>query len=255
MKIARRLVVLAGLLAAVPVAAAEGPAIAAAADLNAALPEVAAAFTRATGRRVRLVFGSSGNFTQQIRNGAPFEVFLSADEAYVAALAAAGRTEGAGVLYAIGRIGLFVPRGSAVRGIDDLAAAARDGRLTRFAMPNPAHAPYGRAAREALQKAGAWTAVAPRLVLGENAAQATQFATSGSVQAAIIPLALASTPAVRAAGRFVAIDAGWHAPLRQRVVLVKGAGATAREFYRFVQAPAARAILRRHGFVVPGDGR
>ncbi|WP_439534862.1 molybdate ABC transporter substrate-binding protein [Polymorphobacter sp.] len=242
------------LLVAPAAAQTPAPTIAAAADLNAALPEVAALFTRQTGKHVRLVFGSSGNFTQQIANGAPFALFLSADEAYVARLAADGKTQGDGVLYATGRIGLFVPTASPIKadaGLKDLARAAADGRLRKFAIANPDHAPYGRAAREALRHAGLWTAIQPKLVLGENAAQATQFAASGSAQAGIIPYALALTPSVKAAGRFVLIDAGWHQPLRQRAVLLAGAGATARAFYTFLQQPPARAILARHGFTTP----
>jgi len=256
MKFCRSTVLLITALAAIlagPVGAlaAEGPAIAAAADLNAALPDVAALFARQSGKTVRLTFGSSGNFAQQILNGAPFEVYLSADEAYVAKLAAAGKTDGSGALYATGRIGLFLPTGSPLKpdgSLKDLGIAAGDGRLQKFAIANPEHAPYGRAAQQALQKAGVWAAVQPRLVLGENVAQATQFATSGSAQGGIIPLSLALTPAVRAAGAFVLIDASAHAPLRQRMVLIKGASTTAREFYAFLQAPPARAIFKRYGF-------
>jgi len=201
------------------------------------------------------VFGSSGSFTQQIQNGAPYEVFLSADEGYVRTLQAAGRTEGGGELYAVGRIGIFTPRGSPVRadaGLRDLRAALRDGRLRKLAIANPAHAPYGRAAREALQRAGLWTAAEPRLVLGENVSQATQFATSGAAQAGIIPLSLATTPQVKAAGAFVLLPADWHAPLRQRAVVLKGAGPTARAFHDFLQGAEARAIFARYGFSLPG---
>lgn len=234
---------------------APAPAVAAASDLQAALPEVAAAFHRGTGGRVKLTFGSSGALTQQILNGAPYEVFLSADEAYVRRLQAAGRTAGAGSPYAVGRIGLFVPRGSPVRAdaaLRDLGAAVRDGRVRKFAIANPEHAPYGRAAREVLQHAGLWNALAPRLVLGENVSQATQFAVSGAAQAGIIPLSLALTPQVKAAGTFVLIPADWHRPLRQRAVLIRGAGPTARAFHTFLQGREARAILARHGFSLPG---
>lgn len=253
----RRRAVLAAVLAAVavPASGAEAPPIAAAADLNAALPEVAALFTRQTGKTVRLAFGSSGNFTQQILNGAPFEVFLSADVAYVAKLAAAGKTDGAGMQYATGRIGVFQPAGSPIKAdsrLRDLSAAIRDGRLRKFAIANPEHAPYGRAAREALASAGLWDAIKPRLVFGENVAQATQFATSGSAQGGIIPLSLALTPQVKAAGSFALIAADWHQPLRQQAVLIKGAGDTARAFYAFIQTPPARTILKRYGFIVPG---
>jgi molybdate transport system substrate-binding protein len=244
-------------LVAAPVAArAAGPAplVAAASDLSGALPEVAAAFRRQTGQPVKLVFGSSGAFTQQILSGAPFEVFLSADEAYVATLKAAGKTEGDGALYAVGRIGLFTPNGSPLKAdasLKDLAAAATDGRLATFAIANPDHAPYGRAAREALQHAGVWDAVRGKLVLGENVSQATQFAASGSAQGGIIPLSLALTPAVKAAGRFVLLPADWHAPLRQRATLIRGASPAARAFLGFLQGPQGRAILARYGFTRP----
>ncbi|RAK60632.1 molybdate ABC transporter substrate-binding protein [Phenylobacterium hankyongense] len=245
---------LALVLAPLAARAADAPAVAAASDLSAALPEVAGAFQKATGQTVKLTFGSSGNFTQQIQNGAPYEIFLSADESYVQTLQAAGRTQGPGELYAVGRIGLFLPKGSPLKPdatLKDLGAAARDGRLRKFAIANPDHAPYGRAAREALQAAGVWDAVQPKLVLGENVSQATQFATSGSAQGGVIPLSLAITPQVKAAGRFVPLPADRHQPLRQRMVLLTGAGPTAQAFYRFLQGPQARTILARYGFTLP----
>lgn len=232
------------------------PPVAAAADLNAALPEVLREFTARTGRSVKLVFGSSGTFTQQIQNGAPFQLFLSADEAYVQTLITAGKAEGPGALYATGRIGVFLPRNSRIPAdtmLKGLIAAARRGDITKFAIANPEHAPYGRAAREALQQLGIWTALQPRLVLGENAAQATQFAMSGSAQGGIIPLSLALTPQVRDAGTFLLIDASRHQPLRQRMVLTTRAGPTARAFFAFLQTNAARDILARYGFVLPAS--
>jgi molybdate transport system substrate-binding protein len=239
-----------------PGAAAAVPVIAAAADLDYALKEVADHFTKDTGREVKLVFGSSGNFTTQIRQGAPFEVFLSADEEYVEALDKEGKTEGEGTLYAIGRIGLFAPKGSPLKvdgQLTDLDAALKGGRVQKFAIANPEHAPYGRAARAALQHAGLWDAIQPKLVLGENVSQATQFATSGSAQGGIIPFSLASAPVVAEAGTFALIPETWHPALRQRMVLLKGAGETARGFYAYMQTPAARAILKRYGFVLPGE--
>jgi molybdate transport system substrate-binding protein len=241
------------ILLAPPARAQDAPTIAAASDLAAALPEIAKAFKAKTGAEVRLTFGSSGAFTQQILNGAPYEVFLSADEAYVERLREAGKTQGPGALYGVGRIGLFVPKGSPLKAdLKDIAAAARDGRLRRFAIANPTHAPYGRAAREALQQLGVWTDVEPKLVLGETASQATQFATSGGAEGGIIPLSLSMTPQVKAAGAFVLIPAGWHGPLRQRAASLKGAGPTALAFYNFLLSPEARKIFARYGFSAPG---
>jgi molybdate transport system substrate-binding protein len=243
-------------LAQTPDAAAPGPSIAAASDLQFALMEIAADFRRDTGRRVRLVFGSSGNFRRQIAEGAPFELFLSADEAYIAALAKDGRTEDGGVRYATGRIVLFAAKGSPLRpdaALADLKAAVADGRVRHFAIANPEHAPYGRAAREALQAAGLWDALMPRLVLGENVLQAAQFATTGGAQGGIVAYSLARSPVLAGKGDYVLLPAESHTPLHQRMVLVKGAGATAREFYRYLQAPAARAVFARFGFTLPGE--
>lgn len=238
--------------------AADAPPVAAAADLKFALTELAEHFTRDTGREIRLSFGSSGNFTTQIENGAPFQIFLSADEQYIFRLAAKNLTQDQGTLYAIGRIVLFAPHGSPLRvdeAMADLKAAVGDGRIKRFAIANPEHAPYGRAARAALQAMGLWSSMETRLVLGENASQATQFATSGSCQGGIIPLSLSKAPEVAKLGIFALIPTDRHVgePLRQRMVLLNTAGETARAFYQYLQAPHAREIFSRYGFVLPEE--
>jgi molybdate transport system substrate-binding protein len=253
-----RAMVIAAILiaAAAPVRGASVPNVAAASDLQFALADIAVAFTRDTGQAVNLAFGSSGNFRQQIAQGAPFELFLSADEAYVDALAGEGRTVDRGTRYATGRIALSVPAGGTLRldaTLADLKAAVVDGRVQRFAIANPEHAPYGRAAREALQRAGVWEAIAPHLVLGENVSQAAQFATSGAAQGGIFAYSLALSPAIAAKGSVVLLPAQSHAPLHQRMVLLKGAGATAQAFYAYLQRPAARALFRRHGFLLPDE--
>jgi molybdate transport system substrate-binding protein len=234
----------------------DAPVIAAASDLKFALEEIAARFKADTGSDVTLVFGSSGNFQRQILEGAPFEMFLSADEELVSELASEGKTADAGALYAIGRIALFVPHGSALRAdpeLADLKAALADGRLQKFAIANPEHAPYGRRSEEALRHAGLWEEIKDRLVLGENVAQAAQFVTSGSAQGGIIAYSLALSPAVSRLGTFVLIPADWHEPLRQRMVLRKDAGETAHLFFRYMQEEQARTILRKAGFLLPGD--
>ena len=232
------------------------PVIAAAADLKFALEEIAQAFTRTTGKSVKLAFGSSGNFTRQIAEGAPFEMYMSADEAFVFAVAREGHTFDEGTLYAIGRIVIMVPNGSPLKPdgeLKDLAAAVADGRLRKFAIANPEHAPYGRAAQQALANAGLWDKIRDKLVLGENVSQAAQFATSGSAQGGIIALSLARSPSVSKLGQYALLPAESHESLRQRMVLLKGAGDTAKAFYQFVQQPAARAIFRRYGFLLPSE--
>lgn len=234
--------------------AAEVPALAAASDLQYALTEVSAAFNRSTGRSVKLAFGSSGNFTRQIMQGAPFELFFSADEAYVQTLYERGFALDAGTLYAVGRLALFVPTGSSVKAdaqMSDLAVALADGRLRKLAIANPEHAPYGRAAREALRAKGLWAKAQEHLVLGENVSQAAQFAASGSAQAALIASSLALSEPMARAGAHALVPQDWHAPLRQRMVLMRTAGAAAQQFYLFAQSPAARAVFERYGFTLP----
>lgn len=233
---------------------AEATRVAAAADLKFALGEIAASYEKDTGRKLLLSFGSSGNFARQIPQGAPFDLFLSADEAYIFRLAGQGLLRDDGQLYAIGRIALLVPHGSplAVDGeLRDLAAALADGRLQRLAIANPQHAPYGRAARAALEQAGLWQALQDKLVLGENVAQAAQFALSGSAQGGIVAWSLVKAPALARLGVAVLIPESWHPPLRQRMALTRRAGEDASLFYDYLQQPAARAVFERYGFSLP----
>jgi len=236
--------------------AADAPSIAAASDLQFALTEVAAAFKSSTGRDVKLAFGSSGNFFRQISQGAPFQMFLSADESFVADLAAKRLTVDEGVLYAVGRIVLIAPHGSPLAAdgsLDDLAAALEDGRLKKFAIANPEHAPYGQRAEEALRHAGLWEAIKGQLVYGENVSQAAQFALSGNAQGGIVAWSLALAPEVTARGTYALIPEAMHKPLRQRMALLKDASETARLFHSYMQQDEARAIMRRYGFVLPGE--
>lgn len=230
--------------------------VAAASDLKFAIEEVAAQFEKATGHKLRLVFGSSGNFKTQIMHGAPFHLFMSADEQFVDELADAGKTEDRGRAYAVGRIGIMVPPGSPLKAdgeLKDLAAALKDGRLQKFAIANPDHAPYGARAMEALKHQRLWDSLQGKLVLGENISQAAQFATSGSTQGGIIAYSLALAPAVARLGSFALIPESWHQPLKQRMVLVKGAPPVARAFYEHLSTPAAQAIMVRYGFAMPNN--
>jgi molybdate transport system substrate-binding protein len=235
----------------------EAPPIAVAANLQAAMEEIATAFAADTGLSVRLVTGSSGNFVRQIRQGAPFELFFSADEGYVRDLAADGFTRDEGMLYGLGRIVLIVPHGSPLKAdgtLEDLSSALADGRLTRFSIANPEHAPYGVAAEQALKHQHLWDALQTKLVLGENVSQAVQFAVSGNAQGGIVAYSLALSPEVAARADHALIPEDWHQPLNQRMVLLKGAGSTAERFYSYVQSPPARAIFRKFGYLLPGEG-
>lgn len=227
--------------------------VAAASDLKFALEELVPLFEKASGHRVKLVLGSSGNLYAQIAQGAPFHVFMSADEGFVFRLADAGKTRDRGRLYALGRIGLMVPHGSPLQAdgeLKDLAAALKDGRLKRLAIANPEHAPYGMRAKEALQHAGLWADIQPRLVLGENISQAAQFATSGSAQGGIVAQSLALAPQVGRLGRFALIPANWHQPLTQRMVVLKDAPPAAQAWDAFLASNASLEIMRRYGFDV-----
>jgi len=242
------------LCAAEPVRAQKAPLVAAAADLRFALESIAQRFTGESGERVELVFGSSGTLTRQIIDGAPFELFLSADEAFAETLASAGLTRDGGALYAVGRIVIFAPHRSPLKvdaRLEGLRSLLARGGVTRFAIANPEHAPYGRAAEAALRATGLWESVKPSLVLGENIAQAAQFATTGNAVGGVLAYSLVLAPPLSERGTYALIPDSLHPPLRQRMVLLKRANETAQRFYRYLQQPAAREILRTYGFVVP----
>ncbi len=235
---------------------AQVPVIVAAADLKFALEEVAATFAADTKRELKLVFGSSGNFAREIEHGAPFQMFLSADEGLVFKLEEAGKTVDRGVLYALGRIVIMVPHGSPLKADPELRhldAALAEGRITRFAIANPEHAPHGKRAEEALRHAGLWDRIKDHLVLGENVSQTAELVTAGGAQGGIIAYSLALSPSVSKLGRYALIPDAWHQPLKQRMVLIKGANETTQAFYRYLQQPAARDILRRYGLALPGE--
>jgi molybdate transport system substrate-binding protein len=244
-----------GLPACAEKSAAGTATVAAAADLQYAIAEVIALFRKETGIDVRLSLGSTGNFARQIREGAPFDLFLAAEESFIFDLARLGLAGDEGAIYGIGRIVVKVPEGSVLAAdgtLESLRAALAQGRIRRFAIANPEHAPYGQRAEEALRHAGLWDAIQPFLVMGENVAQAAQFALSGNAEGGIIAYSLALAPDVAARGTHALIPASWHRPLRQRMALLRGAGPEAQALYSFIQTPAARAIMQRYGFAVPG---
>ncbi len=195
--------------------------VAAAADLTYAMNEIAANFEKATGCSVRVSTGSSGNFLAQIENGAPFDVFFSADIEYPRKLETEGlATPGSTYLYAVGKIVLWVRNDSRLD-VSKGIAALRDPSLQKLAIANPQHAPYGRAAEEALRSAGVYDAVKDRLVLGENISQAAQFVESGNADAGILALSLVLSPGLKEKGRYARVPENLYAPIQQGVVLVR----------------------------------
>jgi molybdate transport system substrate-binding protein len=241
------------LLAGVASAAAPVISVAAAADLRFALEELVAEFRQSHGGvEVRTTYGSSGNFRAQIMNGAPFDVFFSADAEYPRRLEKEGFAEpGSTFVYGVGRLVLWVPNASRL----DLAAtglrAVLDPRVKRIAIANPTHAPYGRAAEAALRSLGLYEQVKNKLVLGENISQTAQFVESGAADAGLIAIALALAPPLRDAGRYVEVPADAYPRLEQAGVVLKTARdpAAATAFREFVSGPRGQEILRRFGFV------
>ena len=230
------------------------PTIAAAANLNFALTEIANQFERERGTRVEVVFGASGTLTRQIRDGAPFEMFLAADEEFPNQLTAAGLTRDGGAVYAIGRLVLFAPTGSPLKvdeRLDGLSRLLNAGGVTRFAIANPEVAPYGRAAEATLRKHGLWDPIRSRLVLGDSIAQAAQFATTGNAVGGLIAYSLVKEPALADKGTYALVPQTDHPPLRQRMVLLKQATPVVAQFYHYMQGPAARAILVKNGYEAP----
>jgi molybdate transport system substrate-binding protein len=230
------------------------PIVAAAANLNVALAAIGGDFAREHGARVEIVFGASGTLARQIRDGAPFEMFLAADEEFPNQLARAGLTVDAGTVYAVGRLALFAPTGSPLEvdpRLEGLTALLKAGRVPRFAMANPEVAPYGRAAETLLRKYGLWDGIRPRLVLGDTIAQAAQFATTGNAVGGLLAYSLVLAPAFADRGTYALINESDHPPLRQRMVLLKRASETVRQFYRYVQGPTARATLAKYGYGLP----
>lgn len=230
------------------------PAVAAASDLKFALEEIATAYRLETSQSVRLVFGSSGNLTTQILQGAPFDVFLSADESLTRKLYLAGLTTDPGQVYGRGRLVLYLPKGSEHRAdaeLKGLEQGLRAGTIKRLAIANPEHAPYGLRAVQVLKGLGLWDVAQPRLVLGENVTQAASFASTGNAQAALIAWSLVLAPPLSHEGRFALIPETMHEPLVQSMTLLKKAGPAAWAFYAYLQQSTAQAILARHGFKAP----
>jgi molybdate transport system substrate-binding protein len=224
---------------------------AAAADLSSVLPELARKYKSQSSVEVRLSFGASGNLTQQIRNGAPFDVFFSADENYPRQLMADGFAERDSLYrYAIGRLVLWVPANSTLdlpgKGVNVLL----DPSVKKIAIANPLHAPYGRAAAAALKHFGIYEKVSDRLVLGENVSQAAQFLESGNAQAGLIALSHALAPGMKDRGKYWQVPTDSYPELDQAVVILSRSRQKkeAAAFLEYLKGDEARSTFEHYGF-------
>ena len=230
--------------------------VAAAADLSSALPEIATEYKSQTGREVKLTFGASGNLTTQIRNGAPFDVFFSADEDYPKQLIDAGLADKATLYrYAVGRLVLWVPNDSPLDLTKLGIKALLDPSVKKISIANPEHAPYGRAAAATLRHYGIYEQVSSRLVLGENIAQAAQFVESGNAQAGLVALSHALTATMKAKGRYWAIPLDAYPTLNQAVVIISSSKQKepAQKFLEFLKSPQITSLLESYGFSLPAQ--
>lgn len=228
--------------------------IAAAADLNAALSEIAPEFERRTGVAVKLSFGASGALTQQIENGAPFDLFFSADLDYPQRLIREGKADRDSLYrYAVGQLVLWTSAGQGLdlerRGMDVLL----DSSVKKIAIANPQHAPYGRAAVAALEHYGLYEKLNDRLVSGENVSQAAEFVESGNAQVGFVALAFALAPAMRGKGKYWKIPHGAYPPLDQGAVVVSSSGhkQDALAFLEYLRTADVQSVLKRYGFDAP----
>ena len=231
--------------------------VAAASDLQFVMPALAAQFEKDTGRTARVTFGSSGNFFTQIQNGAPFDVFMSADVSYPRRLEAAGLVDpGSVYTYATGRLVLWV-RSDTGLDVSRGLALLTDGAITRIAIANPAHAPYGRAAIAAMEHAGVYAAVRDKIVFGENVSQAAQFAQSGNAGAALVARSLAVAAPMKDAGRAYEVPPEFHPPIDQAAAVLRASKQRdlAAVFLNYLKQPGARTLLATYGFAPPSGAR
>lgn len=234
--------------------ASNSPVVAIAANMTHAMTDIIAQYQQETGNHIRVSYGSSGNFTRQLLQGAPYKLFITAHKKYADILAKKTNIIDISTPYVSGRIGLFIPTDSKLAGSDTLEAvivALQSEHYRRVVIANPEHAPYGVAAQQALQQAGVWTKLRKRLLLAENAAQAAQFTVSGGVDVGIIPASLAVVPEISNKGKFFLIPESWHQTLEHHLLLINSARETVKHFYDYLLSDRTKRILRNYGYSIP----
>ena len=226
--------------------------VAVAANMKDAFAEIMTSF-RSTGRpEMRVVYGSSGNFTTQIMNGAPFNLFISADEYFPSELYKNGKTVDEGVIYAIGKLAIITKSSSGIDLLDGKADIAKAiAKANKVAIAKPELAPYGRAAVQYLKAEGLWDLAKDKLVYADNIGAATTYVVSGAADIGFTAFSLAKSPELVKQTRFVLVDSKFYDPIKQRMILIKGAPLEAVDLYRFIQGAQAKAILQKYGYTTP----
>lgn len=251
-KEARNLITLLTIMLLCQFCASQAITVAAAADLQFAMQDVAAQFQKETGKEVKLIYGSSGSFFQQIQNGAPFDMFFSANLDYPKKLESSGLTDpGSYYQYARGKIVVWVPNDSKIR-IDSGLKSLLDPAVRKIAVANPQHAPYGQAAVAAMKNEGVYENVKDKLVLGENISQTASFVVSGAADVGVVALSLALSPNLKNKGRYGEIPTTDYPPIEQACVILSSSKdkETARQFLSYIKTAAVADTLKRYGFDV-----
>lgn len=226
--------------------------IAVAANMKDAFTEIAAEFKSTGKSEMRVVYGSSGNFAAQIMNGAPFSLFIAADEQFPLELFKNGKAVDDGSVYAIGKLVIITKTSSGIHLLDSRADIAKAiAKANKVAIAKPELAPYGRAAVQYLKAEGLWDLAKDKLVYADNIGAATTYVASGAADLGFTAFSLAKSPELLKQTSYVAVDAKMYEPIKQRMVLIKGAPQEVQDLYRFMQGPKAKAILQKYGYSTP----
>ena len=248
----RTLFLFASLLLFPNFAFAQGATVAVAANMKDAFSEIAGAFKATDKSELRIVYGSSGNFTAQIMNGAPFNLLIAADEYFPLELYKNGKTINEGVVYAIGKLALIAKTSAGIHLVNSKAEVGRAiMKANKIAIAKPELAPYGKAAMEYLKAEGLWDLAKNKLVYADNIGVATTYVVSGAADIGFTALSLVKSPGVTKETNFILVDSKLYSPIQQRMVLIKDAPQEAQDLYQFMQGQQAKSILRKYGFTTP----
>jgi molybdate transport system substrate-binding protein len=240
---------LAPLLFTASLACAQTTTVAVAANMKDAFTEINSAFKAAGNSDIRIVYGSSGNFTAQIINGAPFNLFISADEQFPIELSKKGKTIDEGVVYAIGKLAIISKNSAGMTLSNDKTELMKAiNKANKIAIAKPELAPYGKAAIEYLKAEGLWDIAKDKLIYGDNIGIATMYVVTGAADLGFTALSLAKSTEVAKETRFILVNSKLYKPIKQRMVLIKGAPREATTLYQFMQSPQAKSILQKYGY-------